>query len=155
MTLRLVKLVRGALLPTTLPQAELKLYGGWENKTELTGAWLTQIIHTVRFSHLFEYVSHWLTAALTWLYAGILNFMPAITFNDPSLFFVASLVQGLSWGSVCSGDPKWFAAGDPGSAAGIESSLPHGNSPAHYRRWGRRNSNRWKRLYNKACLYGL
>ncbi|XP_045905682.1 exocyst complex component 2 isoform X2 [Micropterus dolomieu] len=51
MTLRLVKLVRGALLPTTLPQAELKLYGGWENKTELTGAWLTQIIHTVRGCH--------------------------------------------------------------------------------------------------------
>lgn len=50
MTHRLVKLVRGALLPTTLPQTDLNLYGGWENKTELTGAWLTQIIHTVRFS---------------------------------------------------------------------------------------------------------
>lgn len=51
MTHRLVKLVRGALLPTTLPQAELGLYGGWENKTELSGAWLTQIIHTVRGCH--------------------------------------------------------------------------------------------------------
>ncbi|XP_034093349.1 LOW QUALITY PROTEIN: exocyst complex component 2 [Gymnodraco acuticeps] len=51
MTNRLVKLVRGALLPTTLPQADLSLYGGWENKTELTGAWLTQIIHTVRACH--------------------------------------------------------------------------------------------------------
>ncbi|XP_054459204.1 exocyst complex component 2 [Anoplopoma fimbria] len=48
---RLVKLVRGALLPTTLPQGELNFYGGWENKTELTGAWLTQIIHTVRACH--------------------------------------------------------------------------------------------------------
>ncbi|KAI3368457.1 hypothetical protein L3Q82_025470 [Scortum barcoo] len=51
MTHRLVKLVRGALLPTTLPQADLSVYGGWENKTELTGAWLTQIIHTVRGCH--------------------------------------------------------------------------------------------------------
>ncbi|CAB1459235.1 unnamed protein product [Pleuronectes platessa] len=50
-TNRLVKLIRGALLPTTLPQGELNLYGGWENKTELTGAWLTQIIHTVRSCH--------------------------------------------------------------------------------------------------------
>uniref|UniRef100_UPI0037E703F6 exocyst complex component 2 n=1 Tax=Semicossyphus pulcher TaxID=241346 RepID=UPI0037E703F6 len=51
MTNRLVKLVRGALLPTTLPQGEQNLYGGWENKTELTGIWLTQIIHTVRGCH--------------------------------------------------------------------------------------------------------
>ncbi|TKS75083.1 Exocyst complex component 2 [Collichthys lucidus] len=51
MTNRLVKLIRGALLPTTLPQAELSVCGGWENKTELTGAWLTQIIHTVRACH--------------------------------------------------------------------------------------------------------
>uniref|UniRef100_A0A4W6FBF9 Exocyst complex component 2 n=1 Tax=Lates calcarifer TaxID=8187 RepID=A0A4W6FBF9_LATCA len=50
-TNRLVKLIRGALLPTTLPQGELNLFGGWENKTELTGAWLTQIIHTVRACH--------------------------------------------------------------------------------------------------------
>lgn len=49
MTHRLVKLIRGALLPTTLPPAELSLYGGWENKAELTGAWLTQVIHTVRY----------------------------------------------------------------------------------------------------------
>uniref|UniRef100_A0A673VSQ7 Exocyst complex component 2 n=1 Tax=Salmo trutta TaxID=8032 RepID=A0A673VSQ7_SALTR len=47
-THRLVKLVRGALLPSTLTELELKLYGGWENKTELTGPWLTQVIHTVR-----------------------------------------------------------------------------------------------------------
>uniref|UniRef100_A0A4W5N8Z1 Exocyst complex component 2 n=1 Tax=Hucho hucho TaxID=62062 RepID=A0A4W5N8Z1_9TELE len=44
----LVKLVRGALLPSTLTELELRLYGGWENKTELTGPWLTQVIHTVR-----------------------------------------------------------------------------------------------------------
>uniref|UniRef100_A0A672FH88 Exocyst complex component 2 n=1 Tax=Salarias fasciatus TaxID=181472 RepID=A0A672FH88_SALFA len=51
LTNRLVKLIRGALLPATLPQAELGLYAGWESKTELTGAWLTQIIHTVRGCH--------------------------------------------------------------------------------------------------------
>uniref|UniRef100_A0A8C7T4S5 Exocyst complex component 2 n=1 Tax=Oncorhynchus mykiss TaxID=8022 RepID=A0A8C7T4S5_ONCMY len=47
-THRLVKLVRGALLPSTLTELELRLYGGWESKTELTGPWLTQVIHTVR-----------------------------------------------------------------------------------------------------------
>uniref|UniRef100_A0A672YYL4 Exocyst complex component 2 n=1 Tax=Sphaeramia orbicularis TaxID=375764 RepID=A0A672YYL4_9TELE len=51
LTSRLVKLIRGALLSATLPQNELSLYGGWENKTELTGPWLTQIIHTVRGCH--------------------------------------------------------------------------------------------------------
>ncbi|KAK2834990.1 hypothetical protein Q5P01_015474 [Channa striata] len=48
LTNRLVKLIRGAILPTTLPKAELSIYGGWETKTDLSGAWLTQIIHTVR-----------------------------------------------------------------------------------------------------------
>ncbi|XP_012990442.2 exocyst complex component 2 isoform X1 [Esox lucius] len=47
-THRLVKLVRGALLPSTLTEPELKLYGGWERKSGLTGPWLTQVIHTVR-----------------------------------------------------------------------------------------------------------
>uniref|UniRef100_A0A667YVQ3 Exocyst complex component 2 n=1 Tax=Myripristis murdjan TaxID=586833 RepID=A0A667YVQ3_9TELE len=51
LTHRLVKLVRGALLPATLPQGELSLYGGWENKTELTAPWLTQVIHIVRGFH--------------------------------------------------------------------------------------------------------
>uniref|UniRef100_A0A1A7Z6U8 Exocyst complex component 2 n=1 Tax=Iconisemion striatum TaxID=60296 RepID=A0A1A7Z6U8_9TELE len=51
LTNRLVKFIRGALLPTTMPPAELSLYGGWEDKTELTGAWLTQIIHIVRACH--------------------------------------------------------------------------------------------------------
>ncbi|KAJ8376869.1 hypothetical protein SKAU_G00074490 [Synaphobranchus kaupii] len=50
-THRLVKLVRGALLPPTLSELELRLYGGWESKTELSGQWLTQVIHTVRVSH--------------------------------------------------------------------------------------------------------
>ncbi|XP_047231799.1 exocyst complex component 2 [Girardinichthys multiradiatus] len=50
-TNRLVKLIRGALLSTTLPQGELSVYGGWEDKMELTGAWFTQIIHTVRGCH--------------------------------------------------------------------------------------------------------
>uniref|UniRef100_A0A8C5DVT0 Exocyst complex component 2 n=1 Tax=Gouania willdenowi TaxID=441366 RepID=A0A8C5DVT0_GOUWI len=48
LTSQLVKLVRGALLPATLSQAGLSLYGGWEKQTELSGAWITQIIHTVR-----------------------------------------------------------------------------------------------------------
>uniref|UniRef100_UPI003AAB4897 exocyst complex component 2 isoform X1 n=1 Tax=Centroberyx gerrardi TaxID=166262 RepID=UPI003AAB4897 len=51
LTHRLVKLVRGALLPTTLPPVEMSLYAGWENKTELTGPWLTQVIHIVRGCH--------------------------------------------------------------------------------------------------------
>ncbi|CAL8309234.1 unnamed protein product [Lota lota] len=51
LTHRLVKLVRGALLPATLPPGELGLYGGWENKTDLTGLWVTQVIHTVRCCH--------------------------------------------------------------------------------------------------------
>ncbi|CAF98087.1 unnamed protein product, partial [Tetraodon nigroviridis] len=51
MTHRLVKLVRGALLPTTLPKSEQNLYGGWDNKTDLSGNWLTQIMHTVRACH--------------------------------------------------------------------------------------------------------
>ncbi|XP_018616210.1 exocyst complex component 2 [Scleropages formosus] len=50
-THRLVKLVRGALLPSSLTEAELRLYGGWEAGSELTGPWLTQVIHTVRVSH--------------------------------------------------------------------------------------------------------
>lgn len=83
MTHRLVKLVRGALLPTTLPQTDLNLYGGWENKTELTGAWLTQIIHTVRFSlclnlFLIDYVQFWYLS------------MPAIPLNGFSLSLSAA-----------------------------------------------------------------
>lgn len=50
-THRLVKLVRGALLPSTLSEPDLRVFGGWEAKTELTGQWLTQVIHTVRVSH--------------------------------------------------------------------------------------------------------
>ncbi|MCI4389499.1 hypothetical protein PGIGA_G00098770 [Pangasianodon gigas] len=50
-TRRLVQLVRGALLPSSLSENELRVYGGWNTKIPLTGAWLTQIIHTVRLSH--------------------------------------------------------------------------------------------------------
>ncbi|XP_072540871.1 exocyst complex component 2 isoform X1 [Salminus brasiliensis] len=50
-TRRLVQLVRGALLPSTLREEQRRLYGGWDTKTPLTGAWLTQVIHTVRLSH--------------------------------------------------------------------------------------------------------
>uniref|UniRef100_A0A3B3S722 Exocyst complex component 2 n=1 Tax=Paramormyrops kingsleyae TaxID=1676925 RepID=A0A3B3S722_9TELE len=50
-THRLVKLVRGALLPSSLTPTELQLYGGWEAQSKLSGPSLTQIIHTVRGSH--------------------------------------------------------------------------------------------------------
>lgn len=71
MTHRLVKLVRGALLPTTLPKSDQNLYGGWDNKTDLSGKWLTQIMHTVRL----EKDS-----------VGIFGFLSALkTFNDSPL----------------------------------------------------------------------
>uniref|UniRef100_A0A673NDF1 Exocyst complex component 2 n=1 Tax=Sinocyclocheilus rhinocerous TaxID=307959 RepID=A0A673NDF1_9TELE len=50
-TRRLVQLVRGALLPSSLTELQLRQYGGWDTKTPLGGAWLTQVIHTVRLSH--------------------------------------------------------------------------------------------------------
>ncbi|XP_056620921.1 exocyst complex component 2 [Triplophysa dalaica] len=50
-TRRLVQLVRGALLPSSLTEMELRRYGGWDTKNPLRGAWLTQAIHTVRLSH--------------------------------------------------------------------------------------------------------
>ncbi|XP_041103943.1 exocyst complex component 2 [Polyodon spathula] len=49
--LSLMKLIRGALLPFSLSEVELKQYGGWEMKSELSGQWLTQVIHTVRVSY--------------------------------------------------------------------------------------------------------
>lgn len=76
MTHRLVKLVRGALLPTTLPKSEQNLYGGWDNKTDLSGDWLTQIMHTIRL----------LTVSITMIFISIFlyNFW---------LFFVAVLLR--------------------------------------------------------------
>lgn len=50
-TRRLVQLVRGALLPSSLREDQRRLFGGWDTKTPLTGAWLTQVIHTIRLSH--------------------------------------------------------------------------------------------------------
>ncbi|KAM4687590.1 exocyst complex component 2 isoform 2-T2 [Discoglossus pictus] len=47
----LVKLTRGALLPFSLEEVELKHYGGWEMKTELSGPWLTHVIQTIRLSY--------------------------------------------------------------------------------------------------------
>lgn len=44
----LVKLIRGALLPFSLREGELRQYGGWEMKSELSGQWLTHVIQTVR-----------------------------------------------------------------------------------------------------------
>lgn len=46
---------------------------GWRKSYTLSGA------HAV-----FKYVSHWLCALLTWLYTGILDFTPAVPFNDPT-----------------------------------------------------------------------
>ncbi|XP_078054600.1 exocyst complex component 2 [Mustelus asterias] len=47
----LVKLIRGALLPSSLAEVELRQYGGWEAKMELSGQWLTHIIHTMRINY--------------------------------------------------------------------------------------------------------
>lgn len=116
MTHRLVKLVRGALLPTTLPKSEQNVYGGWDNKTNLSGNWLTQIMHTVRLE----------TASIMMIFMFIFSLMTLLCLHP---------AQSLSWGSICFGDSKWFTAGDPGSAAGFESSLSHGDSSAHNRRW--------------------
>ncbi|XP_067911422.1 exocyst complex component 2 isoform X1 [Heterodontus francisci] len=47
----LVKLIRGALLPSSIAEIELRQYGGWEAKMELSGQWLTHIIHTLRLNY--------------------------------------------------------------------------------------------------------
>uniref|UniRef100_A0A674JEP5 Exocyst complex component 2 n=1 Tax=Terrapene triunguis TaxID=2587831 RepID=A0A674JEP5_9SAUR len=47
----LAKLIRGALLPFSLREGELRQYGGWEMKSELSGQWLTHVIQTVRLSY--------------------------------------------------------------------------------------------------------
>uniref|UniRef100_A0A5F8HJA1 Exocyst complex component 2 n=1 Tax=Monodelphis domestica TaxID=13616 RepID=A0A5F8HJA1_MONDO len=47
----LVKLIRGALLPFSLKEGELRQYGGWEMKSELSGQWLTHVIQTVRLTY--------------------------------------------------------------------------------------------------------
>ncbi|XP_063056714.1 exocyst complex component 2 [Engraulis encrasicolus] len=48
---RLVLLLRGCLLPTSLPDVQLRLYGGWDNTPPLTGQHITQSIHTIRLCH--------------------------------------------------------------------------------------------------------
>ncbi|XP_063779126.1 exocyst complex component 2 isoform X2 [Pseudophryne corroboree] len=47
----LVKLIRGALLPFTLGEEDLKLYGGWDMKTELSGPSLAHVVQTVRLTY--------------------------------------------------------------------------------------------------------
>ncbi|XP_066479614.1 exocyst complex component 2 [Tiliqua scincoides] len=47
----LVKLIRGALLPFSLGESELKEYGGWEMKSELSGQWLPHVIQTIRLTY--------------------------------------------------------------------------------------------------------
>ncbi|KAG8442453.1 hypothetical protein GDO86_011297 [Hymenochirus boettgeri] len=47
----LVKLIRGALLPFSLEEGELKHYGGWESKSELSGPWLAHVVQTVRLTN--------------------------------------------------------------------------------------------------------
>lgn len=51
-----------------------------------------------------------------------------------SVMSLSSLIQELSWSSVCHGNSKWFAPSDSGSATGVKSSLPHCDSAAHSRR---------------------
>uniref|UniRef100_A0A8C5WPW5 Exocyst complex component 2 n=1 Tax=Laticauda laticaudata TaxID=8630 RepID=A0A8C5WPW5_LATLA len=46
-----VKLIRGALLPFSLEENELKEYGGWDMKPELSSQWLPHVIQTVRLSY--------------------------------------------------------------------------------------------------------
>ncbi|KAM8789058.1 exocyst complex component 2 isoform 2-T2 [Rhynchonycteris naso] len=47
----LVKLIRGALLPLSIPEGGVRAYGGWEMKSELSGQWLTHIIQTIRLTY--------------------------------------------------------------------------------------------------------
>ncbi|XP_055963740.1 exocyst complex component 2 [Sorex fumeus] len=47
----LVKLVRGALLPLSIPEGGLRQYGGWEVKAELSGQWLAHVIQTLRLTY--------------------------------------------------------------------------------------------------------
>ncbi|KAG8508875.1 Exocyst complex component 2, partial [Galemys pyrenaicus] len=43
----LVRLIRGALLPLSIPEGGARLYGGWEVKSELSGQWLAHVIQTI------------------------------------------------------------------------------------------------------------
>lgn len=47
----LVKLVRGALLPLSIPEGGVRQYGGWEVKAELSGHWLAHVIQTLRLTY--------------------------------------------------------------------------------------------------------
>ncbi|KAM7097392.1 exocyst complex component 2 isoform 3-T8 [Molossus nigricans] len=47
----LVKLVRGALLPLSVPEGGVRQYGGWDVKSELSGQWLTHVIQTIRLTY--------------------------------------------------------------------------------------------------------
>lgn len=47
----LVKLVRGALLPLSIPEGGVRQYGGWEVKSELSGQWLIHVIQTIRLTY--------------------------------------------------------------------------------------------------------
>ncbi|XP_059035084.1 exocyst complex component 2 isoform X2 [Mustela lutreola] len=47
----LVKLIRGALLPLSIPECGVRQYGGWEVKSELSGQWLAHVIQTIRLTY--------------------------------------------------------------------------------------------------------
>lgn len=47
----LVKLIRGALLPLSIPEGGVRQYGGWEVKSELSGQWLAHVIQTIRITY--------------------------------------------------------------------------------------------------------
>ncbi|XP_037700417.1 exocyst complex component 2 [Choloepus didactylus] len=47
----LVKLIRGALLPHSIREAEVRQYGGWEVRADLPGEWLAHVVQTGRLTY--------------------------------------------------------------------------------------------------------
>ncbi|XP_054447964.1 exocyst complex component 2 isoform X2 [Pteronotus mesoamericanus] len=47
----LVKLIRGALLPLSIPEGGVRQYGGWEVKSELSGQCLAHVIQIIRLTY--------------------------------------------------------------------------------------------------------
>lgn len=44
----LVRLVRGALLPPSVPEGGVRPCGAWAGKAELSGQWLAHVVQTLR-----------------------------------------------------------------------------------------------------------
>ncbi|XP_076999617.1 exocyst complex component 2 isoform X4 [Tamandua tetradactyla] len=47
----LVKLIRGALLPLSIRETEMRQYGGWEVRADLPGEWLAHVVQTGRLTY--------------------------------------------------------------------------------------------------------